>query len=54
METYLVTKVERYTVEANSLDDAKRVWRDYETDGAFADDVEFVDTFTVVTESVSA
>ena len=47
METFIVIRTERYAVEANSLDDARRVWRD---DGAFADDVEFLDGDSVVTE----
>ena len=50
METFIVIRTERYAVEANSLDDARRVWREYETDGAFADDVEFLDGDSVVTE----
>ena len=43
MDEFIVTKTERYTVRAESLDDARFVWRRFETNSEFEDDVEFLD-----------
>lgn len=50
MEEFIVVKTERYTVYAESLQDAQFVWRRFELEGEFADDVEYLDGSSVISE----
>jgi hypothetical protein len=44
MPTYKVVEINTYTVEAESLGDCQFVYKQYSTEGEFADDVELLKT----------
>ena len=50
MPEFIVVRTERYVVHAESLDDAQFVWRRFDIEGEFADDVEYLDGNSVITE----
>ena len=45
MPRFIITKTERYEIEAHTLADARQTWREFTMDGALEDDVEFLDGF---------
>lgn len=43
MEEFIVVVTDRYKVMANSLEDASFVWRRFQLEGEFEDDIEYLD-----------
>ena len=48
MDEFIVTVTERYSVMANSLDDARFVWRQWSVEREFEDDIEFLDGSSMI------
>jgi hypothetical protein len=51
MPEYIVEETNRYKVQAESLDDARFVFRQFTTESQFEDDVEFLDGQTEYKEA---